>query len=62
MLYGMSLKRSELGVFLGTKTITDDYRRDDTYNVFWNVVVRWESQTYPWRDFLKRVPLPEDNQ
>lgn len=61
VLYGSSLQWSELGVFLGTKTVTDDYCSDDTYNVFWNAVVRRESQTSPWRDLLKRVPLPEDD-
>lgn len=60
VLYGSSLQWSELGVFLGTETVTD-HCSDDTYNVFWNVAVRRVSQTSPWRDLLRRVPLPEDD-
>jgi hypothetical protein len=62
VLYGMSLKRSELAVFRGTKTVTDNYGRDDAYDTFWNVAVGRVTTTYPWRGLLRRVDLPAGDQ
>lgn len=61
MLYGPSPSQSELGVFLGTMTISNGYGHTDTYNTFWNAVVVGKSTTYPPRDLLRRVEIPGES-